>query len=203
MATGSCDPVSRRAPRQHLPTTSFRILKGGRNVHLSSVHIVLRDISALVDPSWGSWLPTLIPLAWKQKRGGGGGEEGMEGRREAVEAKILIGATAPRAKFWWSVSPTWAKNAANIFGNFFSPIFVLQFPGKVGARNFMKNPREVSRAEKQNSFTARLWELWGAISFWQRTKFRRCPSTVSCTVSCMVPSGESPNFRWTPSWEPN
>ena len=29
--------------------------------------------------------------------------------------------------------------------------------------------------------------------------FRRCPSTVSCTV----PSGESPNFRWIPSWEPN
>ena len=28
---------------------------------------------------------------------------------------------------------------------------------------------------------------------------RRCPSTVSCTV----PSGESPNFRWIPSWEAN
>ena len=27
------------------------------------------------------------------------------------------------------------------------------------------------------------------------TPFRRCPSTVPCTV----PSGESPNFRWTPS----
>ena len=27
---------------------------------------------------------------------------------------------------------------------------------------------------------------------WGRTPFRRCPSTVSCTVL----SGESPNFRW-------
>ena len=26
-----------------------------------------------------------------------------------------------------------------------------------------------------------------------------CPSTVSC----LVPTGESPNFRWIPSWEPN
>ena len=33
---------------------------------LSKVHFVLRDISALLDPSWGSWLPTLIHLVWKQ-----------------------------------------------------------------------------------------------------------------------------------------
>ena len=32
-----------------------------------------------------------------------------------------------------------------------------------------------------------------------RWAIRRCPSTVPCTF----PSGESPNFRWIPSWEPN
>ena len=52
-------------------------------MHLSNMHFVLRDISALLDPSWGSRLPTLIHLVWEQSRGGGG-EEGMEGRREAV-----------------------------------------------------------------------------------------------------------------------
>ena len=45
------------------------------------------DISALLDPSRGSWLPTLIHLVWKQKRGGG--KEGMEGRREVATAKNL------------------------------------------------------------------------------------------------------------------
>ena len=41
--------------------------QGGRtNVPLSNVHVVLRDISALLDPSWGSRLPTLIHLVWKQ-----------------------------------------------------------------------------------------------------------------------------------------
>ena len=32
---------------------------------------------------------------------------------------------------------------------------------KVGARNFRKNPRQIPRAMKQNSFTAKLWELGG------------------------------------------
>ena len=35
------------------------------NVHLANVHFVLRDISALLDPSWGSWLPTLIHVKAK------------------------------------------------------------------------------------------------------------------------------------------
>ena len=38
---------------------------------LSNVHFVLRGISALLDPSWGSWLPTSIHLVRKQQRGGG------------------------------------------------------------------------------------------------------------------------------------
>ena len=57
-------------------------------MHLSNAHFVLRDISALINPSWGSWFPTLIHFVWKQWRGGGG-KKGMEGRREAVKAKIL------------------------------------------------------------------------------------------------------------------
>ena len=40
--------------------------QGVTNVHLSNVHFVLRDISALLDPSWGPSLPTLIHLVWKQ-----------------------------------------------------------------------------------------------------------------------------------------
>ena len=35
--------------------------------------------------------------------------------------------------------------------------------GKVDARNFTKNPRLISRAKKQHSFIARLWELEGPI----------------------------------------
>ena len=46
--------------------------QGVTNVHLSNVHFVFRDTSALLDPSWGSRLPTLIHLVWKQQRGGGG-----------------------------------------------------------------------------------------------------------------------------------
>ena len=49
---------------------------------------------------------------------------------------------ASRAKFWRNVSPTWAKNAAKKW-RIFSPIFVLQFPGKVVARNFTKNWRQI------------------------------------------------------------
>ena len=37
------------------------------------------------------------------------------------------------------------------------------------------------------------------LKFRKQINFWRCPSTVSCTV----PSGESPNFRWIPGWEPN
>ena len=71
---------------------------------------------------------------------------------------ISLGEKALRAKFWWKFAPMWAKNAAKIWRNF-SPIFVLQFPGKVGARHFTKIPRQISRAKKQNSFTATLFSL--------------------------------------------
>ena len=39
-------------------------------MHLSNVHFVLRDIAALLDPSWGLGLPTFIHLLRKQPRGG-------------------------------------------------------------------------------------------------------------------------------------
>ena len=49
---------------------------------------------------------------------------------------------ASRAKFWRNVSPTWAKNVAK-FGEKISPIFILQFPGEVAARNFTKNWQQI------------------------------------------------------------
>ena len=78
------------------------------------------------------------------------------------------------------ISPISAKNVAQIWQRFL-PIFVLPFPGKVGARNFTKNPRPVSRPTKQNSFTARLWELGGP-TFSERAKGAEkesCGETVS------------------------
>ena len=57
------------------------------NVHLLNVQFVLRDIAALLDPSWCSGLPTFIHLVRKQERGGG--KEGMEG-----------GVRRFRPKFW-------------------------------------------------------------------------------------------------------
>ena len=58
-------------------------------------------------------------------------------------------------------------------GELFSKIFadfVLQFPGKVAARNFTKNLPTFHEKKKQNSFTVRFWEwegprLWGFL--WQ------------------------------------
>ena len=49
-----------------------------------------------------------------------------------------------------------------------------------------------------------IWKLRVQSSAYPRglcetSKFWRCPSTVSCTI----PSGESPNLQWIPSWEPN
>ena len=65
-------------------------VQGVTNVHISNVHFVLRDIFALLEPSWGSRLPTLIHLVWNQYGGlGGGGEEGVEGGLEVVKAKNL------------------------------------------------------------------------------------------------------------------
>ena len=55
------------------------------------------------------------------------------------------------------------KCGENLAKNF-SPILVLQFPGEVAARNFTKNCRQIRLGVKQNSFTARLWEL-GATTF--------------------------------------
>ena len=61
---------------------------------------------------------------------------------------------APRAKFWWNFSPTWAKNAAKKWRNV-SPIFVLQFPGKVGAINFTRNWRQIRLAVKYKILSPR------------------------------------------------
>ena len=59
-----------------------------------------------------------------------------------------LGRKAPRAKLWRKISPTWAKKAAKIWRNF------RQF----SSFNFQEKwTQEISRAMKQNSFTARLW----------------------------------------------
>ena len=60
---------------------------------------------------------------------------------------------SPRAKFLRNVSKRSAKNPAKFWRNF-SQIFVLQFPGKVGARKFTKNPRHFPRCTKLSFFTA-------------------------------------------------
>ena len=57
-------------------------------MHLSNAHFVLRDISALLDPSWGvviAHFQSLSVEAIERRRG----KEGMGGRSEAVKAKIL------------------------------------------------------------------------------------------------------------------
>ena len=73
------------------------------------------------------------------------------------------------------------------FSEFVLPIFVLQFPERVGARNFMKNPRHISRATGQNSSTARLWDCNGrALDRVIKQKhrqnrqklFKKCPKIV-------------------------
>ena len=66
---------------------------------------------------------------------------------------------APRAKFWRIFANIGEKCGEKLAK--FSPIFVLQLPRKVGAKNFTKNPRLIPQAMKQNFFTARLWELGG------------------------------------------
>ena len=60
---------------------------------------------------------------------------------------------SPRAKFLRNFSKRSAKNAAKFWRNF-SQIFVLQFPGKMAAKNFTKNPRHFPRCTKLSFFTA-------------------------------------------------
>ena len=60
---------------------------------------------------------------------------------------------SPRAKFLRNFSKRSAKNAAKFWRNF-SQIFVLQFPGKMAANNFTKNPRHFPRCTKLSFFTA-------------------------------------------------
>ena len=60
---------------------------------------------------------------------------------------------SPRAKFLRSFSKRSAKNAAKFWRNF-SQIFVLQFPGKMAAKNFTKNPRHFPRCTKLSFFAA-------------------------------------------------
>ena len=69
-------------------------------------------------------------------------------------------------------SRTRAKNAAKIWRKILQ-IFALEFPGKVAARNFTKNPPHFPRETKHNSFTARFWE-GGAPSFCV-TEAEDCP----------------------------
>ena len=56
-------------------------------MHLSNVHFVLRAISALLDPSVGLVIAHFNSRSVEAIERGG--EEGMEGRREAVKGKIL------------------------------------------------------------------------------------------------------------------
>ena len=53
-------------------------------MHLSNVHFVLREISALLDPSWGSFVTAHFNSLSVEAIERRGGKEGMEGRREAV-----------------------------------------------------------------------------------------------------------------------
>ena len=60
---------------------------------------------------------------------------------------------SPRAKFLRHISKRSAKNAAKFWRNC-SQSFVLQFPGKMAAKNFTKNPRHFPRCTKLSFFTA-------------------------------------------------
>ena len=62
-------------------------LQGVTNVHLSNVHFVLRDISALLDPSWLGLVIAHFHLLSMERIERGGGE-GMKGRREVVRPII-------------------------------------------------------------------------------------------------------------------
>ena len=66
---------------------------------------------------------------------------------------VLLWPQSPRAKFLRNFSKRSAKNAAKFWRNF-SQIFVLQFPGKMAAKIFTKNPRHFPRCTKLSFFTA-------------------------------------------------
>ena len=68
-------------------------------------------------------------------------------------ANNLLCPQSPRAKFLRNFSRRSAKNAAKFWRNF-SQIFVLQFPGKMAAKNFTKNPRHFPWCTKLSFFTA-------------------------------------------------
>ena len=88
-------------------------------------------------------------------RGSAGGGHAKKSARGAI-ARLAAAATlekSPRAKFLRNFSKRSAKNAAKFWRNF-SQIFVLQFPGKMAAKNFTKNPRHFPRCTKLSFFTA-------------------------------------------------
>ena len=64
---------------------------------------------------------------------------------------VLLCPQSPRAKFLRNFSKTSPKNAAKFWRNV-SQIFVLQFPGKMAAKNFTKNPRHFPQRTKLSSF---------------------------------------------------
>ena len=78
-----------------------------------------------------------------------GGVRHLRGSGE-IATKIAFCA---RAKFLRNFSKRSAKDAAKFWRNF-SQIFVLQFPGKMAAKNFTKNPRHFPRCTKLSFFTA-------------------------------------------------
>ena len=67
------------------------------------------------------------------------------------EAPIALCPQSPRAKFLQNFSKRSAKNAAKFWRNV-SQIFVLQFPWKMAAKNFTKNPQHFPRCTKLSFF---------------------------------------------------
>ena len=77
----------------------------------------------------------------------------------------------PRAKFLRNFS----KRSAKFWRNF-SQISVLQFPGKMAAKNFTKNPRLFPRCTKLSFFTAATLGLGAQLFYWA------VPSNCSCKL---------------------
>ena len=99
---------------------------------------------------------------------------------ESQRAWDLLCPQSPRAKFLRNFSKRSAKNAAK-FWRKFSQIFVLQFPGKMAAKNFTKNPRHFPRCTKLsffhccNSGGLKEPEIWLSKSFWTLFRLRGAP----------------------------